>query len=71
MNKTNWYDVQVVIETMNSKGKIKKNREHHLVFATTYNDVEQKVKSEMKGSTDPWSIKSVKESDIVDIYGKD
>lgn len=71
MTKTNWYDVQIVIETMNDKGKIKKNREHHLVFGSSYNDVEQKVKDEMNGSTDPWSIKSVKESDIVDIYGKD
>lgn len=71
MSKTNWYDVVVVIETMNDKGKIKKNREHHLVFGVNYNDIEQKVKKEMEGSTDPWSIKSVKESDIVDIYGKD
>jgi len=71
MNNPNYYDVQVVIETMNDKGKVKKNREHHLVWGVNYYDVEQKVKAEMDGSTDPWSIKSVKESDIVDIYGKD
>jgi len=70
MKNPNYYDVQVVIETMNSKGKIKKIREHHLVWGVDYNDVEQKVNKEMDGNTDPWSIKSVKESDIIDIYGK-
>jgi hypothetical protein len=70
MKNPNYYDVQVVIETMNAKGKIKKVREHHLVWGVDYNDVEQKVNKEMDGNTDPWSIKSVKESDIIDIYGK-
>lgn len=65
-----YWDVNVIIETINEKGKVKKNREHHLVWGGSLQDVEEKVKAEMDGSVDPWSIKTVKESDIVDIYGK-
>lgn len=70
MNKK-YFDVVIVIETLTEKGTVKKSREHHLVWGDSYQDVEEKVKKEMAGSVDEWYIKSVKESDINDIYGKE
>lgn len=65
-----YYDAKIVIETMNEKGKIKKTREHHVVWGCSMKDVENKVNDMMDGTSDPWSIAQIKESDIIDIYGK-
>lgn len=71
LGETKYYDVKVVIETITEKGTTKKNREHHLVWGKDYKDVENKVREEMAGCMDEWTIKSVQESDIIDIYGKE
>lgn len=65
-----YYDVNVVVETLTEKGTVKKNREHHLVWGKDYQDVESKVKEMMSGTSEEWNIKSVKESDVTEIYGK-
>lgn len=71
LGESKYYDVNIVIETLTEKGTIKKQREHHLVYGSSYQDVEKKVKEMMSGTQDEWTIKSAKESDIIEIYGKD
>ena len=65
-----YYDVNVVVETLTEKGTVKKNREHHLVWGKYYQDVDSKFNEMISGSPEEWNIKSVKESDVTEIYGK-
>lgn len=71
LGEEKYYDVNVVVETMTEKGTVKKNREHHLVWGKDYKDVESKVRDMMSGCQDEWNIKAMKESDVIEIYGKD
>lgn len=60
----------VVVETKeeDEKGKIKKNREKHLVDAFDVKGVEAKVKDMMEGETREWNIKSVSLAGIIEVY---
>jgi len=60
----------VVIETIDEdeKGKIKRNKEKHLVDAFDIKGVENKVKNMMEGETRDWSIKSVALAGIIEVY---
>lgn len=60
----------VVVETKeeDDKGKIKKNREKHLVDAFDVKGVEAKVKEMMEGETREWNIKSVALAGIIEVY---
>lgn len=60
----------VVVETKeeDEKGKIKKNREKHLVDAFDVKGVEAKVKEMMEGETREWNIKSVSLAGIIEVY---
>ena len=60
----------VVVETVeeDEKGKIKRNKEKHLVDAFDLKGVENKVKEMMEGETRDWSIKSANLSGIIEVY---
>ena len=60
----------VVVETKeeDEKGKIKKNKEKHLVDAFDVKGVEAKVKETMEGETREWTIKSVSLAGIIEVY---
>ena len=60
----------VVVETVeeDDKGKIKRNREKHLVDAFDLKGVENKVKEMMEGETRDWSIKSASVPGIIEVY---
>ena len=60
----------VVVETKeeDEKGKIKKNREKHLVDAFDVKGVEAKVKDMMEGETREWNIKSDSLAGIIEVY---
>lgn len=60
----------VQVETLeeDDKGKIKKNKEKHLVDAFDVVNVEKKVKKMMEGETRDWSIKSISLAGIIEVY---
>ena len=60
----------VVVETIDEdeKGKIKRNKEKHLVDAFDVKGVEAKVKEMMEGETRDWNIKSVALAGIIEVY---
>lgn len=60
----------VVVETVeeDDKGKIKRNKEKHLVDAFDLKGVESKVKEMMEGETRDWSIKSATVPGIIEVY---
>ncbi len=60
----------VVVETVeeDEKGKIKRNKEKHLVDAFDVKGVEAKVKDMMEGETREWTIKSVALAGIIEVY---
>ena len=60
----------VTVETVeeDDKGKIKRNKEKHLVDAFDLKGVEAKVKEMMEGETRDWSIKSANLSGIIEVY---
>ena len=60
----------VVVETIDEdeKGKIKRNKEKHLVDAFDVVGVEKKVKDMMKGETRDWTIKSISLAGIIEVY---
>ena len=60
----------VVVETVDEddKGKIKRNKEKHLVDAFDIKGVEEKVKEMMEGETREWAIKSVQLPGIIEVY---
>ena len=59
-------DLQIIEE--DEKGKVKKNRELHLVDSFDVVGVEKKVKEMMEGETRDWSIQSIKQSNIIEVY---
>ena len=59
-------NVQIVEE--DEKGKIKKNKETHLVDSFDVVGVEKKVKEMMEGETRDWSILSIARSPIIEVY---
>ena len=60
----------VQIETVeeDDKGKIKRNKEKHLVDAFDVVGVEKKVKHIMEGETRDWTIKSISLAGIIEVY---
>lgn len=58
--------IEVVDE--DEKGKIKRNKEKHLVDAFDVVGVEKKVKETMDGETRDWVIKSIVLAGIVEVY---
>lgn len=60
----------VIVETVeeDEKGKIKRNKEKHLVDAFDVKGVEAKVKDMMEGETREWTIKSVALAGIIEVY---
>lgn len=66
-----YFDVKIQLETMSDSGKVKKTKEEHLVWGTTFKEIEEKVKNEMDGTMNDWKIVDIKESNISEIYGKD
>jgi hypothetical protein len=66
-----YWDVQIEIVTVNDKGKERKKREHHLIWASDCTGAEKKAKDYMDGTPEEWTVKSIKKSDIIDVYGKE
>lgn len=64
-----YFDVKLQVEEMSDTGKVKKVKEEHLVWGTTFKEIEQKVKDEMEGTMNDWKIIDIKESSISSIYG--
>lgn len=60
----------ITVETVeeDDKGKIKRNKEKHLVDGFDLKSVEAKVKEMMEGETRDWSIKSATLSGIIEVY---
>jgi len=60
--------VNLEIIEEDDKGKIKRNKEKHLVDAFDVVGVEKKVKDMMKGETRDWTIKSISLAGIIEVY---
>jgi len=66
--KDKYWLVQVETVEEDEKGKIKRNKEKHLVDAFSVKDVESKVKQMMEGETRDWEIKSITVPGIIEVY---
>lgn len=66
--KDKYWLVNVQIVEEGEKGKIKKNKEAHLVDAFDVVGVEKKVKEMMEGETRDWNILSIVRSPIIEVY---
>ena len=64
-----FWEVSIVVNEEDSEtGKVKKNKEVHLVDARDPQEVQTKVLEEMKGTMWDWSIESCKKSKINLVY---
>lgn len=66
--KDKYWLVNLQIVEEDDKGKIKKNKEVHLVDAFDVVGVEKKVKEMMDGETRDWTIQSIQRSPIIEVY---
>ncbi|MBQ3414869.1 MAG: DUF4494 family protein [Clostridia bacterium] len=66
--KDKYWLVNLQIVEEDEKGKIKKNKEVHLVDAFDVVGVEKKVKEMMEGETREWTIQSITRSPIIEVY---
>ena len=66
--KDKYWLVNLQIVEEDDKGKIKKNKEVHLVDAFDVVNVEKKVKEMMEGETRDWTIQSINRSPIIEVY---
>lgn len=68
-SKHGFYQVTIVIEMEDMEtGKVKKQKEIHLVDAVSPTDVETKVAKEMEGTMWEWEITAMTRSKIQVIY---
>jgi len=68
MPQEKYWLVNLQIISEDEKGKIKKNKEVHLVDAGDVGAVEVKIKEMMSGETRDWSILSIVRSPIIEVY---
>ena len=67
--KHGFYQVTVVVEVEDPEsGKVKKQKELHLVDAVSPTDVETKVAKEMEGTMWEWEITAMTRSKIQVVY---
>jgi hypothetical protein len=67
MNENYYYKATLRIEYEDAKGKLKKRREEYIVSGVNPTDVEAKVTTYMKGSTEDFEISSIVLTKIIDI----
>ena len=61
-----FYIAKVQFEIENEKGKIKNQTRTYMVNAVSVTDAEVKIHKYLKTSTEPFEVKTVSESKIVD-----
>jgi hypothetical protein len=62
-----YYLSKVQFEVSNDDGKVKKQSRTYVVEAVSVTDAETKVHQYLKNSTEPFEVKTVAESKIVDV----
>ena len=67
MTEKAFYKATLQIEFEDAKGRLKKRREEYIVEAISPTDVEARVTSHLKGSTEDSEISSIVLTKIVDI----
>jgi hypothetical protein len=71
LGEARYWKAVVVITTINDKGKEKNTTENHIVWGKSPADVEVKVKEEMSGSMEEWTIKTITDAKVTTVYGKE
>jgi hypothetical protein len=67
MNEKSFYKATLQVEYEDAKGKLKKRREEYIIEAISPTDVEAKVTTHLKGSTEDSEISSIVLTKIIDI----
>ena len=61
-----FYSAKVQFEVTNENGKVKKHDRNYVVNAVSVTDAEVQVNKYLRNSTEPFEVKTVSESKIVD-----
>ena len=61
-----FYSAKVQFEVTNENGKVKKHNRNYVVNAVSVTDAEVQVNKYLGNSTEPFEVKTVSESKIVD-----
>jgi hypothetical protein len=61
-----FYIAKVQFEIENDKGKVKKHMRTYIVNAVSVTDAEVQVNKYLKSSTEPFEVKTISESKILD-----
>lgn len=63
----NYYKCRVMFEVVLDNGKVKKQNREYIVSAVSVTDAEAKIHGFLKTATEPFEVKTVSETKIVDV----